>query len=76
MAVAKKTGATESDKATIDILHDHTAIFNPLLIAKYKRRFSGSERRSIRSHTRGMITRETEGHVTEISRIEGVAGLI
>ena len=50
--------------------------FDPLLIAKYQRRFSEFHTKIISRYARGMTTREIQGHIEEIYGIEASPSLI
>ncbi|WP_051697014.1 transposase [Thioclava indica] len=54
------TVTTDSGKVVLNILRDRNATFDPMLIAKYQRRFPEFDRKIISMHARGMTTRESE----------------
>lgn len=60
----------------LSIPHDRTGTFDPVLIAKYQRRFPGFDEKIISMYARGMSTREITGHLRELYGIEVTANLI
>ena len=50
--------------------------FDPLLIAKYQRRFPEFDTKIISMYARGMTTREIQGHIEEIYGVEASPRLI
>ena len=56
----QKTVTTDSGKVVLNILRDRNATFDPMLIAKYQRRFPEFDRKIISMDARGMTTRESE----------------
>ena len=60
----------------LSIPRDRTGTFDPVLIAKYQRRFPGFDEKIISMYARGMSTREITGHLRELYGIEVSADLI
>lgn len=58
---SRKTVTTDSGKVILDIPRDRNGTFDPLLIAKYQRRFPEFDRKIVSMHARGMTTREIQG---------------
>jgi hypothetical protein len=50
--------------------------FDPLLIAKYQRRFPGFDDKTVSMYARGMSTREIAGHLLDLYGVEVSADLI
>lgn len=73
---SQKTVTTESGKVILDIPRDRNGTFDPLLIAKYQRRFPEFDRKIISMYARGMSTREIQGHIEEIYGFEASPSLI
>ena len=73
---SQKTVATDSGKVVLDIPRDRNGTFDPLLIAKYQRRFPEFDRKIISLYARGMTTREIQGHIEEIYGFEASPSLI
>lgn len=73
---SQKTVTTESGKVVLDIPRDRNGTFDPLLIAKYQRRFPEFDRKIISMYARGMTTREIQGHIEEIYGVEASPSLI
>ena len=57
---------TDSGKVILDIPRDRNGTFDPLLIAKYQRRFPEFDRKIVSMYARGMTTREIQGHIVRI----------
>ena len=63
---SQKTVTTDNGKVVLDIPRDRNGSFDPLLIAKYQRRFPEFDRKIVSMYARGMTTREIQGHIEEI----------
>ena len=73
---SSKTVITDSGKVVLDIPRDRNGTFDPLLIAKYQRRFPEFDTKIISMYARGMTVREIQGHIEEIYGFEASPGLI
>ena len=73
---SQKTVTTDSGKVILDIPRDRNGTFDPLLIAKYQRRFPEFDRKIVSMYARGMTTREIQGHIEEIYGFEASPSLI
>jgi len=73
---SQKTVTTDSGKVVLDIPRDRNGTFDPLLIAKYQRRFPEFDRKIVSMYARGMTTREIQGHIDEIYGVEASPSLI
>src|SRR6056297_3457273 len=73
---SQKTVTTDSGKVVLDIPRDRNGSFDPVLIAKYQRRFPGFDTKIISMYARGMTTREIQGHIEEIYGVEASPSLI
>ena len=73
---SQKTVTTDSGKVVLDIPRDRNGTFDPLLIAKYQRRFPEFDTKIISMYARDMTTREIQGHIAEIYGVEASHGLI
>lgn len=73
---SQKTVTTDSGKVVLDIPRDRNGTFDPLLIAKYQRRFPEFDRKIVSMYARGMTTREIQGHIEEIYGVEASPSLI
>ena len=85
---SQKTVTTDSGKVVLDIPRDRNGTFDPILIAKYQRRFPEFDRKIISMYARGMTTRESslwsrhgsrpmaDGHIEEIYGVEASPSLI
>jgi transposase-like protein len=57
---------TDDSHVEMTIPRDREARFDPVLIGKYQRRLPGFDDKVISLYTRGMSTREIQGHLEEI----------
>lgn len=73
---SQKTVTTDSGKVILDIPRDRNGTFDPLLIAKYQRRFPEFDPKIVSMYARGMTTREIQGHIEEIYGFEASPSLI
>ena len=60
-----KTVLTEDGPLRIDIPRDREGSFDPVLIPKHERRFTGFDDKIIAMYARGMTVREIQGFLTE-----------
>jgi transposase-like protein len=65
-----KTLLTDDGPLTIDIPRDRHGNFNPLLIPKHERRFTGFDEKIIAMYARGMTVREVQGYLLEMYGVE------
>jgi len=63
--VTSKTVLTEVGSLRIDVPRDRTGSFEPLLIPKHERRFTGFDDKIIALYARGMTMREIQGFLAE-----------
>ena len=73
---SQKTVTTDIGKIVLDIPRDRNGSFDPLLIAKYQRRFPEFDTKIIAMYARGMTTREIQGYIEEIYGFEASPSLI
>ena len=62
----RKRVLTDDSEVEVTIPRDRQARFEPVLIGKYQRRLPGFDDKVISLYTRGMSTREIQGHLEEI----------
>jgi putative transposase len=62
----RKRVLTDDSHIEVTIPRDREARFDPVLIGKYQRRLPGFDDKVISLYTRGMSTREIQGHLEEI----------
>jgi putative transposase len=72
----RKSVVTDTGRMALEIPRDRQGSFDPLLIAKYQRRFPGFDDKIISMYARGMSTREIAGHLRDLYGIEVSADLI
>jgi putative transposase len=65
-----KTVLTPEGPLELSIPRDQNGRFDPVLIAKYRRRFPGFDDKIIALYARGMSPRDIQGHVRELYGIE------
>src|SRR5665213_2798083 len=56
--------------------NDRNGSFEPKIVAKHQRRFTGFDDKILSMYARGMSTREIQGHLAEIYQVEVSASLI
>ena len=66
----RKSVVTDTGRIALDIPCDRQGSFDPVLIAKYQRRFAGFDEKIVSMDARGMSTREIAGHLEELYGIE------
>jgi putative transposase len=72
----RKSVVTDTGRIALEIPRDRQGSFDPLLIAKYQRRFPGFDDKIISMYARGMSTREIAGHLRDLYGIEVSPDLI
>jgi putative transposase len=60
----------------IEVPRDRNGSFEPQIVAKHQRRFTGFDDKILSMYARGMTTREIQGHLEEIYHVEVSASLI
>ena len=73
---SRKTVDTGSERIVLDIPRDRQGRFDPVLIAKYQRRFPGFDEKIIAMYARGMSTRDIQAHIEELYGIGVSATLV
>ena len=63
---SRKRVLTDDSQVEVTVPRDREARFDPVLIGKYQRRLPGFDDKVISLYTRGMSTREIQGHLEEI----------
>ena len=71
-----KTVATDTGEVRVEIPRDREGSFEPLLIGKHERRFSGFDDKIVAMYARGMTVREIQAHLTEMYAVEVSPSLI
>jgi putative transposase len=72
----RKSVVTDTGRMALAVPRDRQASFDPLLIAKYQRRFPGFDDKIISMYARGMSTREIGGHLLDLYGVEVPPDLI
>jgi putative transposase len=72
----KKTVLTDTGRIELEVPRDRRSTFDPLLIAKYQRRFPGFDDKIVSMYARGMSTREIVGHLRDLYGVEVSPDLI
>jgi putative transposase len=60
----------------IEVPRDREGEFEPKIVGKHQRRFTGFDDKIVSMYARGMSTREIQGHLLEIYKVEVSASLI
>ncbi len=63
---SSKTVLTDDGPLSIDIPRDRNGNFNPILIPKHERRFTGFDDKIIAMYARGMTMREIQGYLLDM----------
>src|SRR5688500_10999096 len=71
-----KTVLTDDGPLTIDVPRDRDGTFEPRLIAKHERRFTGFDDKILALYARGMTVREIQGFLAEMYEVEVSPDLI
>jgi putative transposase len=71
-----KTVLTDTGALTIDVPRDRLGSFEPQLIGKHERRFTGFDDKIIAMYARGMTVREIQGYLAEMYTVEVSPDLI
>lgn len=65
-----KTVLTDGGPLRIQVPRDRAGSFEPQLIPKHERRFSGFDERIVSMYARGMTVREIQGHLVQMYSVE------
>lgn len=71
-----KTILTDDGSLTIDVPRDREGTFEPRLIAKHERRFTGFDDKILALYARGMTVREIQGFLADMYAVEVSPDLI
>src|SRR3989337_704260 len=71
-----KTLKSKRGQVQIDVPRDRNGEFEPQLVKKNQTRFDGLDDKIISLYARGMTTREIQGHLEEVYRVEVSPSLI
>jgi putative transposase len=74
--VGPKTLKGDFGEVEIEVPRDRNGSFEPKIVAKHQRRFSGFDDKILSMYARGMSTREIQGHLSQIYQVEVSASLI
>jgi putative transposase len=74
--VGPKTLKGDFGEVEIEVPRDRKGSFEPKIVAKHQRRFSGFDDKILSMYARGMSTREIQGHLSQIYQVEVSASLI
>lgn len=67
---SQKTLRSDDGELTVDIPRDRNGDFSPELISKHQRDFDGFDETIISLYSRGLSTREIQGHLKEIYKVD------
>ncbi|MBK8230616.1 MAG: IS256 family transposase [Candidatus Eisenbacteria bacterium] len=71
-----KTIITESGQVEIEVPRDRAGEFEPQLVPKRQRRLEGFDEKVIALYSRGLTTREIQGHLKDLYQVEVSPSLI
>jgi putative transposase len=71
-----KSVLTDTGAILVEVPRDREGSFEPLLIGKHERRFTGFDDKIIALYARGMTVREIKAHLQEMYGVEVADGLI
>jgi putative transposase len=71
-----KTVSTDTGDVSIEVPRDREGSFEPLLVGKHERRFTGFDDKIIAMYARGMTVREIQAHLKEMYTIDVSPSLI
>lgn len=74
--VSSKTIKGDFGEVEIEVPRDREGSFEPRIIAKHQRRFTGFDDKILSMYARGMSTREIQAHLAEIYQVEVSPSLI
>lgn len=74
--VSTKTLKGDFGEVDIEVPRDRNGSFEPKIVGKHQRRFTGFDDKILSMYARGMSTREIQGHLEEIYKVEVSASLI
>jgi putative transposase len=74
--VSAKTIKGDFGQVAIDVPRDRDGSFEPRIVGKHQRRFSGFDDKILSMYARGMSTREIQAHLAEIYQVEISPSLI
>lgn len=67
---SRKTLLTDVGDVTIDVPRDRNGEFEPQIVKKNQRRFEGFDDKIISMYSRGMTTRDIQGHLKDIYGVD------
>lgn len=67
---SKKTVLTDEGPLMLDIPRDRAGSFEPQIIGKHERRFTGFDDKIVSMYARGMSVREIQGHLLEMYQVQ------
>jgi len=73
---SSKTVKGEFGEITVDTPRDRNSSFEPQILRKHQTRFDGFDDKILSMYSRGMTTREIQGHLEEMYGVEVSPGLI
>jgi len=73
---SSKTIQGDFGRVEIEVPRDRNGSFEPKIVGKHQRRFTGFDDKILSMYARGMSTREIQGHLAEIYQVEISPSLI
>src|SRR5512135_3657104 len=72
----RKTVLTETGRMELEVPRDRLSRFDPVLVAKYRRRLPGFDEKVVSLYARGLSVREIQGHLRELYGIDASPDLV
>jgi putative transposase len=72
----RKTVLTETGRMELEVPRDRLSTFDPVLVAKDRRRLPGFDEKVVSLYARGLSVREIQGHLRELYGIDASADLV
>src|SRR5512135_3613615 len=68
----RKTVLTETGRMELEVPRDRLSRFDPVLVAKYRRRLPGFDEKVVSLYARGLSVREIQGHLRDLYGTDAV----
>jgi putative transposase len=72
----RKTVLTDTGRIELEVPRDRLSRFDPVLVAKYRRRLPGFDEKVVSMYARGLSVREIQGHLRELYGIDASPDLV
>jgi putative transposase len=72
----RKTVLTDSGRIELEVPRDRLSTFDPVLVAKYRRRLPGFDEKVVSMYARGLSVREIQSHLRDLYGIDASPDLV